>query len=248
MGLSSNSIIHFTSEKEALKSILTTNFRPNYCKEIVAFGNIYIMYAAPMVCFCDIPLSEVKDQISKYGKYGLGLTKEWAEKKGLNPVLYLDKNSILSISYLKIYERLIIDPNKTILDLSIEQKQIVDILRYIKNYQNDLIRKGQVYKNYRFSDEREWRFVPDITNDFPLILSMSGNETKEVKEVINNLLKDIRLEFEPNDIKYIIINTEDEISEFLSLLRDSKGKKYSYNDVEKLMTRILTTDQIMSDF
>jgi hypothetical protein len=248
MGLSSNSIIHFTSEKDALKSILKNNFRTYYCKEKIAFGNIYITYVAPMVCFCDIPLSEVKDHISKYGSYGLGLTKEWAENKGLNPVLYLDKNSILSISYLKIYEKFILDPKTSLFDLSIEQRLIIDILRYIKNYQDDLERNGKVYKNYRFSDEREWRYVPDITNNFPLILSESISATEKSKETVNNFLRDVKLEFDPNDIKYIIINREDEISEFLSLLKDSKGKKYSYNDVEKLMTRIITTDQIISDF
>ena len=91
MGLSSNSIIHFTSEKENLKSILKSNFRPFYCREEIIIDNRPMTYAAPMVSFCDIPLSEIKSHINKYGAYGLGLTKEWAERNRLNPVLYFEK-------------------------------------------------------------------------------------------------------------------------------------------------------------
>lgn len=248
MGLSSNSILHFTNDKNALKSILKNNFRVFYCRESIIIGNIPITYVAPMVSFCDIPLSEIKNQISKYGTYGIGLTKEWAERKKLNPVLYLEKQSSLSSSYLAIYKKYVIDPGVGRSQLSLEQSQVVDIMRYIKNYQNDLTRNNETFKNYRFSDEREWRYVPEFNKSFPLILPIDEYQTKKQKDIINDLVQDIRLEFDPNDIKYIIINREDEISEFLTVLRDTKGKKYSFEDVEKLMTRILTYDQIMSDF
>jgi hypothetical protein len=96
MGLSSNSIIHFTNSKESLIGILNDNFKLFYCKENIIIGNRTFEFAVPMVSFCDIPLSEVKAHIEKYGKYGIGLTKEWAEKQKLNPVLYIEKDSFLS--------------------------------------------------------------------------------------------------------------------------------------------------------
>lgn len=55
------------------------------------------------------------------------------------------------------------------------------------------------------------------------------------------------MEFTPNDIKYIIIESDDEIAEFVELLRTAKGNKYSYHDIERLMTRLLTTEQILGD-
>jgi hypothetical protein len=49
----------------------------------------------PMISFCDIPLALAKDQISKYGSYAIGLSKEWGISNQLNPVIYLESNSII---------------------------------------------------------------------------------------------------------------------------------------------------------
>src|SRR4029078_6474070 len=103
MALSSNSIIHFTELKDSLKGILKENFKVSYCLENTIIGNSLSSYAVPMVSFCDIPLSEIKQNITKYGKYGIGLTKACAEEKKLNPVLYVEKDSFLSRSYKTIY-------------------------------------------------------------------------------------------------------------------------------------------------
>lgn len=246
MGLSSNTIIHFTNTKEKLTGILTNNFKINYCKEDIILDNSSFTFFVPMVSFCDIPLSEVKNHINKYGAYGIGLTKEWAERNRLNPVFYIEKNSDLSTSYLRTYTEYVV-PKKLVQELSDNEKCIVDILRYIKNYQNDLIRGGDIIKDYRFSDEREWRYVPNFNHECIMMLAAEDYNTKEKKEVYNKGLKDLALTFEPNDIKYIIIETDTEISEFVELLRNAKGKTYTYHDIERLMTRILTTEQIVSD-
>jgi hypothetical protein len=249
MGLSSNSIIHFTNTKDKLKGILIDNFKIKYCLEEIVFDDESpVCYAAPMVSFCDIPFSEVKNHISNYGPYGIGLTKEWAERNKLNPVLYLAKLSSLAKSYWAIYSKYIIESKKYLTQFNDAENALVDLLRYMKNYQNDLIRAGKVIKEYRFSDEREWRFVPPISKDYHLVLPKDFYDSDEEKVAANAKLESLRLEFEPNDIKYIIIEKDSEISEFLDLLRTSKGKKYSYSDVERLMTRLMTTEQIVSDF
>lgn len=249
MGLSSNTIIHFTNAKESLKGILRDNFKLYFSLEqVVIGGKGPLEFAVPMVSFCDIPLSEVKTHISKYGAYGIGLTKEWAERQKLNPVLYVEKDSFLSRSYLNVYKEYLLDSGKLLTDLDNKEKSIADILRYIKNYQNDLTRGGQVYKDYRFSDEREWRYVIDFKENKDFLLAKSFYDTDEKKKKANNKIEKFRLEFTPNDIKYVIIQNESEIPEFLDLLKTSKGNKYSYNDVERLMTRLITTEQIIGDF
>lgn len=251
MALSSNSIIHFTKSIDNLKGILENNFKLNFCEEIIKVQDRTVGIMIPMICFCDIPLSEVKIHITKYGRYGIGLIKSWAQKMGLNPVLYVEQSSNLSRSLSSSYKEFI---SKKKIDFSTwaeNEKNILDIFRYMKNYQSDLRSNGRIEKNYRFSDEREWRYVPDITSESPIAVPSKFYKKKLNEEYINELqnqIKEIRLEFTPNDIKYIIIENEDEISPIVTILREAKGKLYSYNDVERLTTRILTTEQIETDF
>ncbi len=97
MPLSSNTLIHFTANKEALKGILADNFKLKYCKEVLNWGDKSPMELyVPMVSFCDIPLSQIKEHISRYGHYGIGLTREWAVANKLNPVLYIQPGSSLA--------------------------------------------------------------------------------------------------------------------------------------------------------
>ena len=250
MALSSNTIIHFTRTSDSLKGILENNFKIKYCRESINLSENKREYLIPMVSFCDIPLSEVKNHIQKYGSYGIGLTKEWAERQGLNPVLYVEKKSDLAKSYDHLFEHFILESDGDLDDFSDSENSIMDVLRYMKNYQGDLNRGGNKINDYRFSDEREWRFVPQYKIDCDMVLSASYADDKgnqEGYEESKSKLEALELEFEPNDIKYIIIENDGEISEFLDLLRKTKGKKYTYHDIERLMTRILTTEQIVSD-
>jgi len=246
MSLSSNTIIHFTTTSDSLKGILQDNFKVKYCSENVTLDK-ELNYAAPMVSFCDIPLSEIKDHIGKYGAYGIGLTKQWAQKNKLNPVLYIQSGSLLSKSINESYLEIAGDKNVEWNKLTEGQKNWLNILRHVKNYEADLSRGGEVVKNYRFSDEREWRYTPEYKDCMQMAINTIAYKTEEQKSQINKGIENLRLHFEPNDIKYIIIEREGEISEFVEILKKSKGNKYSYNDVERLMTRIITTEQIKTD-
>ena len=247
MGLSSNTIIHFTSTKEALKGILSNNFNLKYCKETVKWSaKSTAQLHVPMVSFCDIPLSQIKDHISKYGHYGIGLSRKWALKNKLNPVLYVEPDSHLANSYQSILAHYAESPeiyneNAEVID------RIVDILRYVKNYEGLLTRSGKAKAKYRYSDEREWRFVPQYNSDCQMYYSEKAFNADGIKEEANQSLSKISLKFEPNDVKYIIIKSDNEISEFIEHLRIAKGNKYTQSDIERLTTRLLTTKQIHDD-
>lgn len=250
MSLSSNTLIHFTSSKDALKGILAENFRISFCKEGPVLGDKAKEFFVPMVSFCDIPLSEVKDHIAKYGCYGLGMTRSWAARHGLNPVLYLEPRSKVANSYEIAAKYLATAVGDSVRNGQGSEQQVeatvalANILAFVKNYEGVLIRKGTATPTYRFSDEREWRYVPTEEN-FSLIGlgAFESETTRPARERADQL----RLEFEPNDIKYIIIKDDSEIHEFIRHLQDVKGK-YAHRDVERLTTRILTTEQILQDF
>lgn len=245
MALSSNSIMHFTKSADNLQGILKEGFKVKYCLEDVKTLNGNLHYSIPMVSFCDIPLSEIKDHITKYGGYGLGLNRDWAQTNGLNPVLYIDEKSSLGAGFHTTFYSMF--RSKKVSELSDLDIKHVDVLRYMKNYQGELIRGEINDPTYRFADEKEWRYVPNnqITKQ---VLIKGAVLTAEIKERANAKIANVRLEFKPNDIKYIIINDESEISQFIDCIRKSFADANSYNEIERLITRIITTEQILTDF
>ncbi|TPG46279.1 hypothetical protein EAH75_16875 [Rhodanobacter glycinis] len=254
MPVSSNTLIHFTNDKERLKSIFLENFRVGYCKEAPTLGGFGTKCYVPMVSFCDIPLSQIKDHISKYGDYGIGLTREWGIRNKLNPVLYLEPNSLLSESYRAAANYFLARAReeKDVVAKSDDYFRAVialgEMLSYTKNYQGQLVRRdGTTTNDYRFSDEREWRYVLPSQNGVTPIMSEEHFTSDAGQARSSEVADSVRLEFEPNDIRYVIIKDDSEIHEFVDHLRNAKRKKYSERDIDRLTTRILTTEQIRQD-
>lgn len=52
------------------------------------------MYSPQVVCFCDIPVSDLALHSNKYSKFGLSFTKEFLADQGAVPVWYLPKAGI----------------------------------------------------------------------------------------------------------------------------------------------------------
>ena len=98
--LSPDTLFHFTPSFDNLIGILINTFYPRSCYEefdlIDNDSQPFVRDTIPMVCFCDIPLSLLRNHINTYGRYGLGMTKEWGVRKGLNPVIYFSKNSYMA--------------------------------------------------------------------------------------------------------------------------------------------------------
>ena len=193
--ISANTLFHFTNNLENLIGILTNNFYPRYCRENhsvfytkdMAKRLGYSDIAIPMVCFCDIPLSSIRNHINVYGRYAIGLSKEWGKQKRVSPVMYALSNSISATVIRKslyaiekcihksnshldaLYSN---NPNykqdkKDILigtlsnELARIDSGLMDIMTFTKNYRGTFFRNGKQYRNVCFYDEREWRYVPD---------------------------------------------------------------------------------------
>ena len=244
--ISSDSIFHFTKSINSLFGILENEFQPNFCFERCELKNRVVKGAYPMVCFCDIPLSQVKEHIGPYyGNYGIGMSKDWAEKKGLNPVLYVKKTS-----HLAAHISALVDISRSTKELKTSiQTTLISILRYVKPYEGNYLRGEKTPDKIKFYDERELRYVPppEETENRHLFLNADEYKDLETRKKSNSIIKKLKLSFEPDDIRYIIINNEDEISSMVEQLLKIK-KKYSYEAVLKLLTRIITTEQIKRDF
>ena len=81
MSLYPTTLFHLTN-KDALYSILRETFNVSYAREKIIGPKNYREFAVPMVSFFDLKLSELKHFLN-YGKFGIGLAKEWANERGL---------------------------------------------------------------------------------------------------------------------------------------------------------------------
>jgi hypothetical protein len=215
--ISSDSIFHFTRSKDTLLGILKNEFKPNFCFERCVLGNKVVKGAYPMVCFCDIPLSQVKEHIGEYyGEYGIGMSKSWADKMGLNPVLYVNKTS-----HLAAHIRELVDISRSTKELKTSvQKTLISILRYIKPFEGNYLRGKEMPEKIKFYDERELRYVPppEMTNNRRLFLTEEQYNDLRTRNKFNSIVGRLKLSFEPDDIKYIIIKNEDEIFSIVNKL------------------------------
>ena len=90
--------------------------------------------------------------MKKYGKYGIGLTKEWANRNGLNPVMYVSKHCDFTDNFnnalYKIYpeiskiKKMNNEANKLNDNPTNHYMNILDAYRYMKNYEGTLKRDG----------------------------------------------------------------------------------------------------------
>ena len=233
MAISSAALFHFTSQFEYLESILFDGFWPRYCIEYGWGDQGDRNFAVPMVCFCDIPLSQIHNHIKLYGGYGIGMSKEWAINNKISPVHYLIKGSFVTEVLNKLRKKA-------------EKEDVKEHLTFIKKYKGVMYRKNKQgkykkYEDYIYYNEREWRYVPKID---PICVGAKEYKIKEDK--LNEESHKHLLKFASTDIKYLIVKTEKQRMDLLKTI----NKKYNATEEEitLLKSKIITCEQILNDF
>lgn len=220
--ISSTTIFNFTDRFEFLINNLTEGF---YCSD--TYEKLTIRnngYRVPMTCFCDIPLSLIKEHFEWYGRYGIGIKRTYAKKLGVKPVWYVTKEnhfvkSIIDKKVMNEYER-------------------KHLLPYLKQFTGFQEHKNGEKKRKKFYDEREWRFIPDNSLVEPFFgRSRSLISPREIEQQ--------RMKLDLNAIEYIIIDNEKEFIKIIPVLKELSNEKVSY---EFLLSKIMTSKQIERDF
>jgi hypothetical protein len=168
--LSSDTLFHFTGERAWLENIIENGFFPRYCTEDFSmFSSIFgsetksFEFGVPMICFCDIPLSKVKEHTSVYKGYGIGCTKAWGIERGVTPLMYVKptsetvqgiQNALMALNPLRTVNEIDLSA------LGIVHDHLLRLIKYVKPYEGKFEHSGQVFDNKRFYDEREWRYIP----------------------------------------------------------------------------------------
>lgn len=249
MALYPNILFHLT-KRRSLYNILNSTFKVSYARERILAGDRVKEFGVPMISFSDLRLSELKEHIGSYGKFGIGLKKDWAIQKGLNPVMYASQYSLFTENFFEGIEdffELINNLDDPSGRYAIAYNKTMNTLRYIKNYKGDLIRPGKKTRhNYVFANEREWRYVLPFSDQFLSFVSIDSIRTPEQKARLNRQVNHIKIHFHPDDIKYLIVEKDNDINPLIAHLRVAK-LGFSSATIDRLSSRILTFEQIKKD-
>ena len=282
MSISSNSLFHFTDNIDTVKKILSDKFYGSYCKETLHYKLEKVPLIIPMISFCDIPLKTISMH-SKYGKFGIGLTKDWGIRSQLNPVFYLEKSSSLADSLIKsLYGSLNIiaftEPELTRIKNRIDainknrnynqilkkqelqklqgeltrhnnmadsMRHLIYSLYYTKHYSDELDRTGVVIPNYKFYDEREWRYLPEFEC---AVCELRRTEADYIQwrgtSKQKPILAEVNLSFAPGEIDYLIVELKDQKKEIREFIKQFDTNKFTQDQKEELYSKIISFEEV----
>lgn len=232
---SANILCNYMRKSEYLKDIIKNMaFIPRYFEEKLDYLNLTEIQSIsfPMTCFCDIPLSKVGNHIKNYGAYGIALDKQIYQKKDIQPIQYINPSSDFCKILSQSFERLISQKINLPDDYNYIYDCMLSHLLYIKPILGYMERQQNQCEFLNFKDECEWRFVPTLPEELPMILPKNHNNDNG-RRYYSDALEGIRetwLDFEINDIKYIIVPDKNEADTIINFIIDEinieESKKY----------------------
>ena len=226
--LSSDTLFHLTGCFDILKSILQNGIQPRYIYEKLPGKKI--AYFTQTICFCDIPLSVIKEHVNWYGTYGIGINRKIARDKGLSPIIYHHSKSPIfpkgnSIKSLKWFEEF----------------EFTRCLKQVRGKQMFFGNNDKPYWKWKtFYNEKEWRYFPKKSNtevvQYTLEIDLEERRQKRNEEELSYF------KIEPEWIEYIVIKDLSELEKLKPIL------KLYIKSYEILMTKVITFKQIKNDF
>lgn len=199
-------LYHCTNLK-ALKEILTSvYFRPSFCLEETSYFAKNYNLAFAVVCFADLRKNELKDHMANFNSDSyIKMSKEWAMRKGLSPVIYYsDKYTLSSTVFRSIMS--FASTHKT---TAIFYNSANLMMGLLKQYQGRYYLKPEYKERSKeevcFYLEREWRYLPIPSDEEAMFLPEDDFRNadlrqEKIKELVDN---GYALSFGWNDIMEI---------------------------------------------
>lgn len=212
--IQADTLFNFTTElSHIIGSINNKMLSPRYCEEdeqYLSLENIKSLFF-PMKCFCDINLHRLGEHLSWYGYYGLAFSKEWGMKRGIQPIQYINPDSDLRAAFADAFNEAL--KSMTAADYSHSQaiinSYLLHQLEFLKPYQGMMRNRVTGKTELKcFTDECEWRFVPDLSETGYKQAYDQDDAKKNYLDEYNKAIgknKKLSLQFDYSDIKYIIV-------------------------------------------
>lgn len=244
-----DTLFNFMSERKFLENIIEhKKISARYCKEDLRYLKIrFKEIAFPMKCFCDINLHKMKTHLEFYGFYGIAFSKAWGMRMGIQPLQYINPESVLCRNFRLAFKNALTNNDKSSEKLrDYLALQLMFLKPYSGKFKNRVTNKNQ---RKCFTDECEWRFVADVSKlGMEEIITESSKMSDGVLKLLSNALDGqecASLNFEYKDIKYIILKDINDYENFLSFI--TKLKNVSDNDKYTLVSKIIIWSEIEGD-
>jgi len=180
MGVSANTLFHFTARESLLKIIQAKYFFAKYSNEY--FENILPQQSpinkvyTPLISFCDLTIMQLAREpihTKTFGFYGIGLKKEWGVNQKVSPIVYVHGKSQPSLQLTEIIKTINSIPKTGDLKDKIEEikLELIDSFKFIKPYESYYQKGKKGKKLIEHYNEREWRFCPTSKKGFSVIPS-----------------------------------------------------------------------------
>lgn len=250
--IQADTLFTFTPKLDFLIPYIKTRMiSPRYCVEDISYLKIRKLkkIAFPMKCFCDINMHRLGVHLDWYGYYGLAFSKEWGMNRGIQPIQYLNQKSALRADFTTAFSAALTAP--TTRKGSAQEKMksfLLHELMYYKPYDGKMENRNTGKTETKcFTDECEWRFVPDVTAaGFEQALHGDMIVNAGVLEEISNSMAgipEISLQFNYDDLKYIIVKTRADFEKLVSELSDLDDSIQ-----HELISKVLVWDVSGRDF
>ena len=223
-----------------------------------------------MTCFCDIPLHQISYHAEGnpldpndlgYGKFSIAFHKEFGIKKGIQPIHYLNENSInvkdLSSTMNFLIDQYSYETSENV-DVSVLTNFIFEYIRIIKPYCGVMKRKDHNNKTIKvkknFQDEHEWRYIPNINQaELPLMLvDENDKKAEELSHIYTDSILNTKegvLKFEVEDIRYIFVDSVQNRDRLINFIRrKKKGRRLSLQEKDILISKIMVFDELKEDW
>lgn len=249
-----DTLFTFTDKLEYLLPwISSAMIPPRYCVEDISYLHIpnFKKLAYPMKCFCDINLHRLGEHLGWYGNYGIAFSKEWGMRNRIQPVQYINPDSELCKDFAASFsEALNIDASTQSKQTLILKDFLLHELMYYKPYSGTIKRRTSDTEEEKcFTDECEWRYIPNVTALGYQQVYRDGNilNTGILSDINNSMSgrKEISLTFTYGDIKYIIVK---DISDLNIIIENIN--RLEIEDIQKyhLVSKIIVWEQSKGDF
>lgn len=276
--ITANALFNFMQDYSFLEKILLNmSIFPRYYPEDISYLKLKYKskdlteWYIPMTCFCDIPLHQISyhaegnpssPEDRGYGKFSIAFHKSFGIKKGIQPIHYLNQESINAVELTNTMNLLLSEDFEGVSEASkvndIITNFIFEYIRIIKPYYGQMKRKGkdnqiQIIKK-NFQDEHEWRYIPKLeSNELPLMLI----EEKDIlAEEVNKFYTDSIplttkgvLSFNVDDIRYIFVDTNQNRNKLIKFIREKrKGRRLTRQEKDILISKIMVYDELKEDW